>query len=402
MKEGIDGLMERISLLLVEDNLQHLELTKALLEEQMNVKIHVALSNREACAVLKSDTLIDVIVLDLELPDSRGKESYSRLKNLRPELPVIVLSGLDDDDLALSLVQEGVQDYLTKGQLRDHLLGRSIRHAIERKVILENLISSRLQLTRAVQNESLKRLTSGAAHEVKNPLAQLQLGLDYIARHLSDATEHMPRIVESMSSAIAQADKVISSLVEYSNDKDRKMVHRTFGAVIDETLDRVSGGFSQSGVQLVRSTIADPCGLMCDRERLVQAFENVVHNALQAMDGGGTLTVSTSQRVLDRLEQDQSSRVIRPLHAGDTVLEVTISDTGTGISPKHLDSVYDPFYTTRPAGTGAGLGLAVVRKVIDLHGGLISITNRPVEGCQVRMTLPASSTAAEKSSLPPN
>jgi signal transduction histidine kinase len=390
--------MERISLLLVEDNLLHLELTKVLLKDQMNVEIHVALSIREACEVLKSDSVIDAIVLDLELPDSRGKESYSRLKALRPELPVIVLSALDDDDLALSLVKEGVQDYLTKGQLRNHLLGRSIRYAIERKVILENLISSRLQLTRAVQIESLKRLASGAAHEVKNPLARLQLGLDYITRHLSDATDHMPRILESMTSAIAQADKVISSLVDYSNDKDREMVHRTLGAVIDEALDRVRGEILQNGVQLVRSTAADLCGLMCDRERLAQAIENVLINALQAMAGGGTLTVSTGWWVLDRIQQDQSSRVIRPLHAGDTVLKVTISDTGPGISPRHLDSAYDPFYTTRAAGAGAGLGLAVVRKVIDLHGGLIAITNRSEGGCRVRMTLPASAIASEKGS----
>jgi two-component system cell cycle sensor histidine kinase/response regulator CckA len=381
--------MNMLSLLLVEDNKLHREFTKILLNEQdiLVADIHVALTLSAAVAVLSSDQHIDVIVLDLHLADSHGQQTYYSLQQLRPELPIVILSGLDDDDLALKLIKEGAQDYLIKGQITKNLLARSLRYAVERKRILEQLIANQLNLSRAEQLKSVSLLASGAAHEVKNPLAQLQLALDYLLRHHSDADTFMPQLLAAMSGAIERADSVISSLVGFSNDNHLKMDRSQLGAVIDDALSRPMNQITSAGIRLNRHSEGDPFMVACDHGHLAQAFENVITNAIQAMEGGGTLTIVTDLEVLDTQQPDRSSRVIQPLHTGDTVLVTTISDTGPGIPADKLANIFNPFFSTRPTGQASGLGLSVVRKVMDLHGGLVDIRNRPEGGCEARLTL---------------
>jgi signal transduction histidine kinase len=101
-------------------------------------------------------------------------------------------------------------------------------------------------------------------------------------------------------------------------------------------------------------------------------------NAIHAMsdDGGGTLTVRTSKTRIIRSTHEEGSRSSNQFFLGDTVVLVEIEDTGPGISQENLAKIFDPFFTTKPTGVGTGLGLPVTKKIVELHGGTIEITNR--------------------------
>lgn len=132
-----------IQILLVEDNSADVRLLRELLKEISVGGFVLTVASRigEALAKLAAESF-DVVLTDLSLPDSRNLDSFHELHSAAPTVPIIVLSGLDDESLAASAVREGAQDYLFKTGLDSHILGRSIRHAIERHVAEQKLVRS--------------------------------------------------------------------------------------------------------------------------------------------------------------------------------------------------------------------------------------------------------------------
>jgi signal transduction histidine kinase len=386
-----------ISLLIVEDGTADTLLPEKLLRNQNGLiaEIRFATTLADASLLLAapadSGHHFDVILLDLYLPDSEGLETYFALRRLRPELPFIILSEDEDQDIALQLVQEGVQDYLIKDDLKHtpSLLARSIRYAIERKSIIEQLKATQLQLIQAEKMESIGRLASGVAHEVKNPLAQMQLGIDYLKRHAAGVNTQIPKLLEMMTTAVERADEVICDLAEFSHDRHLEMRKCSTPSIIDGALGLVEHDLIRHHIRVERNITENLPLIFCDYVRLEQALVNILLNAIQAMDSGGTLTVEAYKGVLDEVQLDRGARAAQAMHVGDPVVTISISDTGTGILADKINLVFDPFFTTKPTGLGTGLGLTVVKKIIDLHGGKISITNRLIRGVTVLISLNA-------------
>jgi signal transduction histidine kinase len=381
-----------ISLLIVEAGTSHVLLSKNLLEDQANLvaEIHLAATLADARSLLTGVAhKFDVVLLDLHLPDSDGLDTYFTLRRLRPELPFIILSDEHDENAALQLVQEGAQDCLSRDHVSSTLLARSIRYAIERKSILEQLKATQLQLIQAEKMESIGRLAAGVAHEVKNPLAQIQLGIDYLKRHASGVSARIPKLLDAMSKAVGRADEVICDLVTFSNDRRLEMKKCDVESIIDSALSLVNHDLTRHHIRLERAIATNLPLISCDYGHLEQALVNILLNAVQAMEGGGTLTVSAYKGILEKMETDDGARTSRRMNAGDEVITISIADTGTGIPADQISAAFDPFFTTKPTGLGTGLGLTVVRKIIDLHGGKMSIANRLISGVEVVIILSA-------------
>ncbi len=149
----------------------------------------------------------------------------------------------------------------------------------------------------------------------------------------------------------------------------------------------VQHALTREHIALVRELTADLPPLMLDRTKIEQVFVNLFINAIDAMRPGGTLTVRTSRRQLTARERDVGARQTDVFRVGQTVVVAEVEDDGTGIPEGHLLRVFDPFFTTKPAGKGTGLGLAVCKTIIALHGGTLSIENRTQGGARARVIL---------------
>ena len=248
------------------------------------------------------------------------------------------------------------------------------------------LQQTQMELIQAEKLESVGRLAAGVAHEVKNPLAILQLGLDFLATVIRDNAAVTETIGE-MDAAVKRADAVIKGLVDYSRFDKLDLKPQQLNPVVEAALVLVRHELAKERIR-VEARLCDtipPVAL--DRGKIEQVLVNLFMNAVHAMEGGGELTVTTCERVLagDDLAGFYPSQ--QRFAVGDLAVVAEVADTGSGIPEDTLDKLFDPFFTTKPVGKGTGLGLSVCRKIIDLHDAAIGIGNRREGGVKVTILL---------------
>ncbi len=251
------------------------------------------------------------------------------------------------------------------------------------------LKSAQLQLIQAEKLESIGTLAAGVAHEVKNPLAILQMGVNYLSRKLVPDDENMVMVLKEMREAITRADSITRGLLDFSASRQLAITAESINTIIDDTLRLVRHALGESRINLTKDCGANLPPVGVDKNQIQQVFVNIFMNAIQAMPQGGSLTVRTRSRTLTETTHFEGSRKADHLWVGDAVVVAEVEDTGSGISEEYLSKIYDPFFTTKPTGVGTGLGLSVTRKIIELHGGTIDIKNVPGGGVRVTITLKA-------------
>jgi signal transduction histidine kinase len=357
------------------------------------------------------DDPFDIILLDLSLSDSLGSDTYIRIAELAPKSPVTILSGNDDLELAVNLVQRGAQDYLSKDSLNGELLTRSILYGLKRQrsriemaelnsrlvKSSEDLRAAQMQLIQAEKLDSLGRLAAGVAHEVKNPLATLQLGVDFFRRKMDLIGESGVILVDHMQHAIERADKIIRGMVDYSREEKLRPEDSNINRVVREAHRLIQHEVTRASVQIVEQ-FTDPIpAVHIDRSKMEQVLINVMMNAIQAMkstNGGNheckTLHIRTSFERMTVIQRDEGRRQFDRLRTDDPVVVTEIRDEGPGVPEEKISRIFEPFYTTKPTGEGTGLGLSVVRNIVDLHGGHIEAKNlESPRGLCVRIYLKA-------------
>jgi signal transduction histidine kinase len=239
---------------------------------------------------------------------------------------------------------------------------------------IRELRETQLQLIQAEKMESVGRLAAGVAHEVKNPLAVIQLGLDYLDKALdSSAEDDRMEVVEEMDEAVKRADTVVKGLVDFSRSQKLDMESQALNAVLEESLRMVRHELTKNKIELQENLAGGLPDLMLDRSKMQQVFINLFMNAIQAMERDGVLSVDTHFRA----EGD-----------GDPAVVALVEDSGPGIQEDVLHKIFDPFYTTKPVGHGTGLGLSVVKNIIDLHGATLSVRNRDEGGASFEILFP--------------
>ena len=246
-----------------------------------------------------------------------------------------------------------------------------------------------LQLLHVERLQSIGRLAAGVAHEVKNPLAVLRMGVDYFLnlRLPPPAADTAAAVLEDMQSAIQRADTIIMGMLNFSAPGELHLKPVAVNQLVDHALSLVRHELTTNGYVVERQLAPGPVFALLDAQKIDQVLVNLLTNAFHAMPGGGRLTLRTVQRPITDAEilHDAGSREGARFHTGEEIIEVQIDDTGSGIPADKLDKIFDPFFTTKETGKGTGLGLTVARKIVELHGGTLSINNRPEGG--VRSTL---------------
>jgi len=240
-----------------------------------------------------------------------------------------------------------------------------------------------LQLIEAEKMKSIGRLAAGVAHEVKNPLAILKMGIEFLSTQKNE-DEHTPTILKEMADALDRADGVIRGLLDFSAPKQLEVKREDLNAIINAALKLVRGEM-KGAFEIERDLTPNLPLLKLDAGKISQVFINLFTNALHAMGEGGILSVRTYAKQLTGVGANVSDSRSESFRVGQNIVVAEIDDTGSGIPEEKLAKIFEPFFTTKPTGRGTGLGLSVVKTIIDLHGGTIDIRNLHDAG--VRVTL---------------
>lgn len=245
------------------------------------------------------------------------------------------------------------------------------------------------QLIQAEKMESVGRLAAGVAHEVKNPLALILMGLEYFSQLPEDTDPNFREILVEMRKAVRRAEKIVHGLVDFSASRQLEIQTVDVNRVVRETLPFIKHDRLRKGVELVEDFAPEVGRVRLDVQKFEQVLLNLLINALHAVEEKtGRLRVWTRVGVMPEGDPiETGSRAAERLRKGDPVVMVGIEDNGRGISPQDLDRIFDPFYTTKATGEGTGLGLSICRKIIELHGGRIVARSEPGRGTTMTIML---------------
>lgn len=340
--------------------------------------------------VMDRGELLD-IAEEKVLSPTLGKRFVHTLKLpvSNPELGIDLVVGITEDITEVKAAREELKRLDKELSDKEKLVERFDEKL---KQSTDELRSTQLQLIQAEKMESVGRLAAGVAHEVKNPLALLLMGVEYLQGGVEPGDDNVKVILKEMREAIERADRIVRGLVDFSSSRQLDLKPAAINSLLEHSLLLVRHELTRNSIRVEKNFEADLPKVLIDSAKLEQVVVNLYMNAIHAMDdaGRGRLTVRTTSTVLKGgdVEHDEGSRSKEEMHAGDRVVVVEILDDGHGIPEDKVGSLFDPFFTTKPTGKGTGLGLTVVKKIIELHRGSLRIQNRENErGVSVRIVL---------------
>lgn len=356
---------------------------------------------KEALRALHAENShFDLIFADLSLPDSEGEQTFTSLQRAAPEVAIAVLTAPDDHESGLHLVKMGAQEYLCKDELTPGLLVRAILQAIERKrhqvelerlnhelqEATENLRAAQLHLIQAEKLESLGRMAAGIAHEVKNPLAMIQMAVDFFKNRASgdDKEEFM---LGAMQESLHRATRIVSEMQDFSRSRDLELKPIDLNEVIEKALAFVAHELQRAEIEIIRDLTPQLPATAMDRMKIEQVLINLLHNSSHAIEKRGRIKVRSYQGTVDHMLLNEGLRTLEHLREGDEVVVAEIRDYGPGIPPDKLPYIFDPFFTTKPTGKGTGLGLSICKTIVEMHGGLLRIHNVHPPGVRAQVIL---------------
>jgi len=214
---------------------------------------------------------------------------------------------------------------------------------------------------------SLGRLAAGVAHEIRNPLSSIKGFATYFRDRYRDNPEDQ-KTSEVMIQEVDRLNRVISQLLEFARPPVIQKKRASLQSLIQRSLKMIERQTSAKGIQVLSELPSDIQDVDLDPDGINQVLLNLYLNAIEAMEQGGTLTVSLSKK--------ESSPWVK----------LTVTDTGAGISREDLEHVFDPYFTTKQ--TGTGLGLAIVHKIIEAHRGEVRAESEVGRGTTVSVLLP--------------
>ncbi len=248
---------------------------------------------------------------------------------------------------------------------------RMLKHQVAlRTRALEN---AQQQLIHAEKMESIGRLAAGVAHEVKNPLAIIQMASDFLAKEvIGNRDAHA--VVKDIDEAVERANSIVRGLLDFSRDEKLDMRVENINEIIERALQLLAYELRKQQVEVITELDNSVPKIKLDSVKLQQVFINLFMNAAHAMNERGQLTVRSCVHRISgehelRHDREQAFKV------NEKVVRIEVADTGPGIAEADQKKIFDPFYTSKPVGEGTGLGLSVSQNIINLHHGLLDVHN---------------------------
>ncbi|MCL5037859.1 MAG: hybrid sensor histidine kinase/response regulator [Chloroflexi bacterium] len=373
---------DSIEILLIEDNPGDSRLIKEMLAEDPGVAYKMEhVTTLSAGMELMERHVFDAVLLDLGLPDSEGLETLKKLRAASPDMPVVVLTGIDDESVGTKAIQEGAQDYLIKGEVDNNLLVRSIRYAIER-----NRIMIELENTRQEQIGMKNKFFSYVSHELRSPLSGIHgFASILVDGLLGELTPEQKSCLESMLKGLNHMQDILGELLQLSRVEigGLKVEQKRTGLydLVKETIDALKPVFDARGVNVTHGRFDEIPDVYADPVRLREILYNLIDNAIKFTPKDGEVKVSAYR--------DESE---------PSFVRVEVKDNGRGISPEDHENIFEYLYQEKRGGggnVGLGIGLFICKELVTLHGGRIWVESEPGKGSIFTFTLPVFSEEAD-------
>jgi signal transduction histidine kinase len=388
-----------IKILLIEDNPDHVEITKRVLQKTDDYKIDSA---TDADSGLKKifQGSYDVILCDYRLPDSTALDVLREMNKKKKDTPFIAVTSLGNEKVAVDIMKEGAYDYIVKDTVYQDTLDMVIKKTIDRyrvkeekerlgrqvKEAYDRLKETQDKLIQAEKLNAIGQLASSVAHEVRNPLGIILQGVNYLESRLSPKEGDIFEILATLKDSVNRADKIINSLLDFSRAASLDLKTEDINTILEVSLTLVKSRSELENIDIRMETKKDLPGILADKNKLEQVFINLLLNAIQAMPRGGKIIIRSYDKQLEYAKNGVGNRARDNFRIGERAVIVEIQDEGIGISESNLKKIFDPFFTTKGPGIGFGLGLSVTRNIVDMHRGLIDIESQLGKGTKVVIT----------------
>ena len=365
-----------VKVLLVEDNLDDSQLVRAWLAEVKGSPFCVEWTDRlsEGLARLATGG-IDVVLLDLSLPDSRGLDTFSRVHRQAPQIPVVILTDFDDELVAEKAVRGGAQDYLVKGQEGPNSLARTVRYAIERRRGEEIRTQLQTQIARAEKLAALGQLWAGVAHKLNKPLSVVIGETLLLGRTVKDGP--LKERADKIARAAERCGRIVKNFLALARQHAPQRQPVRLNHVVKGAVELLADSLRVDGIGVTLDLDAWLPVVSGDPHELHQVVVNLVSNAHGAMRA----SLLPRRLTLTTRYQSERARIV-----------LAVADTGPGIPPEVQTRIFEPFFTTRPRGEGTGLGLSLCQGIVATHGGTIRVASVPGAGTVFSVELPVETT----------
>jgi signal transduction histidine kinase len=214
---------------------------------------------------------------------------------------------------------------------------------------------------------SIGRIASGIAHEINNPLGGITLCFKNLMEGNVD-NQTREKLIEAVNDGLEKIKNIVEQLLDFSRMSVTEKTLVDINSFINRLLVLFNYPMSKKNIVIVNELADDIPPIYIDENKMSQVFMNLIINALQSMDGGGTLTINTGIE--------------------DGFCAISVEDTGAGIPPDVMPNIFEPFFTTKGVGEGTGLGLSVSKGIVEQHGGMIEVESAPGEGTVFTIRLP--------------
>ena len=373
-------------ILVIDDEMGPRESLRMLLKP--NYQVHTADCVESGIKLLKEKNP-DTIVMDIRMPGVSGIEGLRQIREIDPHLSVIMLTGFGALETAKEALRLGANDYISKPfdahemqQVIDRNVERTRAHRTSEHASSEIKELNNRLLQQLAQKERLASLGQASAefvHDLGNPLTIVWGYVQLLAKRLEksesdNGTQQDAASVKELN-IIEQNVRLCRELLtmwqSYGNVEASPPKDISVSGILREVLKGIGPMATENGVQLKANICDDPCTLVGDALQINRAIQNVVVNAVQAAaEKKGKVTVLCTQK--------------------DFYVDLRIEDTGAGIQPAQLPRIFDPYFTTKQAKSGTGLGLYITKKVVEDHNGSIKVESTPGVGTIFTIRLPLS------------
>jgi len=329
---------------------------------------------------------VDIALLDLGLPDAHDLDAVRRAHAVAPDVPLIVLTGLNDEALATQAIKEGSQDYLIKGQIENRALPRALRHAIERQRMQAELIKASEELKKL--DEMKSNFISIAAHELRTPMTSIKNAVDVIlTKKTGDLTREQEQFLLMAQRNINRLNGLVGDLLNISKIESGKfellLAKIDLKQLIESALITLRPLAEKKFLPLHLNYSVEVPALRADAGKIEQVLINLINNSIKFTPESGVITVDVHQ--MENVP-DMPDGVLG-------YVEISVADNGIGIPEEHRQHLFEKFYQVEGSLSqkergGTGLGLAISKGIIEAHGGKIWFENNEGKGSKFNFTLP--------------